>query len=184
MGVATNASQGKVGTAYRTGASDHMGISSPAGVYIGVVKRNDDIQEMGRLKVYIQEFGGNPEKEESWISVSYASPFAGSTSIYDQGANVEEYDDTIKSYGMWMVPPDIDTRVLVAFANGKIDKGYWFACLFQRGTQVSIPGIPSRRTYDGENIPAAPKNKRDRDPDDKKYVTHKPMYDALKKQGT
>jgi hypothetical protein len=183
MGVATNASQGKVDTAYRTGASDNIGISSPAGVYIGVVKRNDDNQEMGRLKVYIQEFGGNPENEESWISVSYASPFAGSTSIYDQGANVESYDDTIKSYGMWMVPPDIDTRVLVAFANGKIDKGYWFACLFQRGTQVSIPGIPSRRTYDGENIPAAPKNKRDQDPDNKKYVTHKPMYDALKKQG-
>ncbi len=183
MPLAKNIGQGGVGSAYRAGASDNIGISSPAGVYIGVVKKSDDNQEMGRLKVYIKEFGGNPDDEESWISVSYASPFAGSTSLFDQGANVESYDDTIKSYGMWMVPPDLETRVLVAFANGKIDLGYWFACLFQRGTQVSIPGIAAKTTYDGENIPAAPKNKRDKDPDEKKYVTHKPMYDALKKQG-
>lgn len=181
--VAQNASQGKVQQAYRSGSTDNMGISSPIGVYIGVVKRNDDNQNMGRLQVYIQDFGGNPDDPESWISVSYASPFAGSTSIFKQGSNVESYDDTIKSYGMWFVPPDLEARVLVAFANGKIDLGYWFACLFQRGTQVSIPGIGSQRTYDGDNIPAAPKNKRDKDPDLGKYVTHKPMYDALKKQG-
>lgn len=181
--VAQNASQGKVQQAYRSGATDNMGISSPIGVYIGVVKRNDDNQNMGRLQVYIQDFGGNPDDPESWISVSYASPFAGSTSIYKQGSNVQSYEDTIKSYGMWFVPPDIDARVLVAFANGKIDLGYWFACLYQRGTQVSIPGIGAQRTYDGENIPAAPKNKRDKDPDLQQYVTHKPMYDALKKQG-
>ena len=181
--VAQNASQGKVQQAYRSGATDNMGISSPIGVYIGVVKRNDDNQNMGRLQVYIQDFGGNPDDPESWISVSYASPFAGSTSIYKQGSNVQSYEDTIKSYGMWFVPPDIDARVLVAFANGKIDLGYWFACLYQRGTQVSIPGIGAQRTYDGDNIPAAPKNKRDKDPDLQQYVTHKPMYDALKKQG-
>lgn len=183
MPLAKNIGQGSVGTAYRTGASDNTGVSSPTGIYIGFVKRTDDNQEMGRLKVYIKEFGGNPDDEQNWISVSYASPFAGSTSLYEQGANIESYDDTIKSYGMWMVPPDLETRVLVAFVNGKIDLGYWFACLFQRGTQVSIPGIAAKTTYDGENIPAAPKNKRDKDPDEKKYVTHKPMYDALKKQG-
>lgn len=183
MPLAKNIGQGSVGTAYRTGASDNTGVSSPTGIYIGFVKKTDDNQEMGRLKVYIKEFGGNPDTEESWISVSYASPFAGSTSLFDQGANVTEYSDTIKSYGMWMVPPDLETRVLVAFVNGKIDLGYWFACLFQRGTQVSIPGIAAGKTYDGENIPAAPKNKRDQDPDNRKYVTHKPMYDALRRQG-
>lgn len=154
------------------------------GVYIGIVKRNDDDQNMGRLQVWIEAFGGDPEDENTWISVMYASPFAGSTSIFDQGSNVEEYEDTIKSYGWWAVPPDIDARVLVAFADGgKLDKGYWFACLYQRGTQVTVPGIPALKTYGGEDKPAAPKNKKDLDPDLEKYVEHKPMSEALNKQG-
>jgi hypothetical protein len=163
--------------------SNNNGHAKSPGVYVGVVKKNDDTQNMGRLKVYIKEFGGNPDIDTSWITVSYASPFAGSTSIYNQGSNVTEYEDTMKSYGFWAVPPDLDTEVLVAFNAGKTSDGYWFACLYQRGTQVSVPGIPSKNTYGGENKPAAPKNKKDSNPDLEKYVEHKPMSDALKKQG-
>lgn len=163
--------------------NDNPGIQRSPGIYIGVVKKNDDPQKMGRLKVYIKEWGGDPEDEQTWITVSYASPFAGSTSIFDQGENVKKYEDTIKSYGWWAVPPDVDTHVLVAYAAGKLDVGYWFACLYQRGTQVTVPGIPYRETYDGENLPAAPKNRKDLDPNLEKYVTHKPLHDALKKQG-
>lgn len=159
------------------------GKATSSGVYVGVVKKNDDPQNMGRLKVYIKEFGGNPELESTWITVSYASPFAGSTSIYDQGSNVENYEDTMKSYGFWAVPPDLDAQVLVAFTAGKLQQGYWFACLYQRGTQVSVPGIPSKNTYGGANKPAAPKNKKDLNSDLEKYVEHKPMSNALKKQG-
>lgn len=158
-------------------------MTSP-GVYIGIVKKNNDPQYMGRLQVWIEAFGGDPENEQTWISVSYASPFAGTTSIFEQGTNVAEYSDTIKSYGWWAVPPDIEARVLVAFADGgKLDKGYWFACLYQRSTQITVPGIPAKNTHTGENKPAAPKNKKDLDPDLEKYVEHKPMSDALKKQG-
>jgi hypothetical protein len=178
--VANPSGQKRVPSGYKDGGPN---ISSP-GVYIGIVKKNDDNQNMGRLQVYIPAFGGDPEAETSWISVSYASPFAGTTSIFNQGSNVQEYEDTIKSYGFWAVPPDIDARVLVAFADGgRIDKGYWFACLFQQGTQVSIPGIPSKKTHTGENKPAAPKNKKDLDPDLEKYVEHKPMSNALQMQG-
>lgn len=159
------------------------GKAKSPGVYVGVVKQNDDPQNMGRLKVYIKEFGGDPDIPSSWITVSYASPFAGSTSIYDQGNNVEQYSDTIKSYGFWAVPPDLEAEVLVAFNAGKVQDGYWFACLYQRGTQVSVPGIPSKNTYGGENKPAAPKNKKDSDPDLEKYVEHLPMSKALLKQG-
>lgn len=163
--------------------TNQNGKATSPGVYVGVVKKNDDPQNMGRLKVYIKEFGGDPEIESSWISVSYASPFAGSTSIYDQGSNVEDYEDTMKSYGFWAVPPDLDAHVLVAFNAGKVQDGYWFACLYQRGTQVSVPGIPSKNTHGGKNKPAAPKNKKDSNPDLEKYVEHKPMSNALKKQG-
>lgn len=166
-----------------SGNTNGKGIASSPGMYVGIVKKNNDPQNMGRLEVWIEEFGGDPDDESSWISVSYASPFGGTTSIYDQGTNVKEYDDTIKSYGFWAVPPDLDARVLVGFAAGKLDKGYWFACIFQRGTQVSIPGIPYKNTWTGENKPAAPKNRKDTDPDLEKYVEHKPMSSALKQQG-
>lgn len=160
-----------------------LGVSDSPGVYIGVVKRNDDPQNMGRLQVYIESFGGKPDDPNNWISVSYASPFAGTTSIFEQGSNVEEYADTMKSYGFWAVPPDIDNRVLVAFADGKLDLGYWFACLFSRNTQISIPGLPAKNTHKGDKRPAAPKNKKDKDTDLEKYVEHTPMYNALKQQG-
>ena len=166
-----------------SGNTNNKGIATSPSMYIGVVKKNDDSQNMGRLQVWIEEFGGDPEDESSWIGVSYASPFGGTTSIFDQGTNVTEYEDTIKSYGFWAVPPDLDARVLVGFAAGKLDKGYWFACLFQRGTQVSIPGIPAKKTWTGDNKPAAPKNRKDSDPDLEKYVEHKPMSNALKQQG-
>lgn len=163
---------------------DAAGSMPSQGVYIGIVKKNDDPQRMGRLQVHVEAFGGDPEDSTTWISVSYASPFAGTTSIFDQGNNVKEYEDTIKSYGWWAVPPDIDARVLVAFADGgRIDKGYWFACLYQRGTQISVPGIPAKNTHSGENKPAAPKNRKDTDPDIEKYVEHKPMSTALNMQG-
>lgn len=164
-------------------SSGVRGLQASPGVYIGIVKRNDDPQRMGRLQVYIEDFGGKPEDESTWISVSYASPFAGTTSIFEQGDNVTEYEDTIKSYGFWAIPPDIDARVLVGFAGGKIDEGYWFACLFQRGTTVSIPGIPAKNTWSGPNLPAAPKNKKDPDTDLDRFVEHKPLSNALRKQG-
>lgn len=171
----------KTPPAYNKNSTDSVGISSAVGVFAGMVKKVDDLQNFGRIKVYIPEFGGDPEKD--WVTVSYASPFGGATSIYEQGENVTEYDDTIKSYGFWATPPNIDTWVLVAFPGGKTSNGYYFASIFQRGTQVSIPGLGRHKTHDGDDRPAAPKNKKDKDSDYKKYVTHKPMWDAVKKQG-
>lgn len=168
---------------FNKNSTDKKGISSAVGVYVAVVKDNYDPLHFGRLEVWIPDFGGDPRDKVNWVTVNYASPFAGSTSIFEQGSNVTEYEDTIKSYGFWGVPPDLDSRVLVAFASGRIELGYWFACLYQRGTQISVPGIPAKRTYDGAPKPAAPKNKKDKNPDLQLYVLHKPLYEALVKQG-
>lgn len=184
MPVAGSNGQRRVLQNGTTNNTEQLGVNSSVGIYLATVKANDDNQHMGRLRVHIPAFGSSdPDDENGWIIVSYASPFAGSTSLFDQGANVEEYSDTMKPYGLWMPQPDIDTQVLVGFAGGRLDLGFWFACLFNRGTQVTVPGIPAKKTYDGDNIPAAPKNKKDADPDLDKYVTHKPLYNALKVQG-
>jgi GH24 family phage-related lysozyme (muramidase) len=158
------------------------GQASSVGVYLATVKDNKDPQNMGRLKVWVEAFGGYPEDEDRWITVSYASPFAGSTSIFDQGNNVTEYADTIKSFGMWTTTPAIDTRVLVTFASGRLDLGYWFACLYQTGTTGPIPGLPSGKVHSGPDKVRTNKNRKDTDSDLDKKVEH-PLQKQLEQQG-
>ena len=43
------------------GNTNNKGIASSPSMYIGVVKKNDDSQNMGRLQVWIEEFGGDPK---------------------------------------------------------------------------------------------------------------------------
>ena len=47
------------------------------GIYLGYVKDNSDAQRMGRLKIWIPEFGSQPTDEQGWITATYVSPFAG-----------------------------------------------------------------------------------------------------------
>jgi hypothetical protein len=168
---------------YNKNSTDRVGVGSQVGIFLAVVKANNDAKSFNRIQVFIPDFGGDPEHDGNWVTVNYASPMAGASSLYEQGENYSEYADTIKSYGMWTPTPPVDSWVLVGFAGGRIDEGFYLAQVFQRGTQISIPGLPRQKTYDGDNYPAAPKNKKDPDPDLKKYVTHKPLWEAVKKQG-
>jgi GH24 family phage-related lysozyme (muramidase) len=158
------------------------GQASSVGVYLATVKDNKDPQRMGRLKVWVPDFGGDPEDEDRWLTVSYASPFAGSTSIFEMGSNVTKYEDTIKSYGMWFSQPDIDSRVLVTFASGRLDLGYWFACLYQTGTVAPVPGLPSGKVHSGDNKVRTNKNRKDTDGDLDKKVEHT-LQQQLEQQG-
>jgi len=113
------------------------------GPYIGIVKDNADVTKMGGLKVLIPSLAGTDEGPTSMLyDVKYLMPFYGAkspnatakTSPYD-------FDDSPHSYGMWMVPPDIDSRVLVIFVEGKVSQGYWFGCVQEPYTNHMIPGI-------------------------------------------
>lgn len=113
------------------------------GPYIGIVKDNVDETRMGGLRVMIPSLSGTDEGTSSMLyDVKYSTPFYGAkspsattkTSPYD-------FDDSPHSYGMWMVPPDIDTRVLVIFVEGKISQGFWFGCVQDPYTNHMVPGI-------------------------------------------
>ena len=72
--------------------------------YIGLVKRNNDPQGMGRLSVWIPEICGDPMNEGSWIICSYCTPFGGATDInkipnYTGNQNIAQ-----QSYGWVGVP--------------------------------------------------------------------------------
>jgi hypothetical protein len=115
------------------------------GPYIGIVKDNVDPTRMGGLKVMIPSLSGTDEGPSDMLyDVKYLTPFYGAkspnattkTSPYD-------FDDSPHSYGMWMVPPDIDTRVLVIFVEGKVSEGFWFGCVQDPYTNHMVPGIAS-----------------------------------------
>jgi len=60
-----------------------------------------------------------------------------------------DYKDGQHSYGFWAVPPDIGTRVLVIFAEGKMDQAFWIGCVQDPVTNHMVPGIAaSEKTHD------------------------------------
>lgn len=112
-------------------------------IYLGFVKNNVDIQKMGRLEVYIPEMGTDPNDKSQWHIASYASPFAGATSVLNTKPGSQSEDGAQHSYGFWMVPPDLDNQVLVFFINGEATKCVWFACLYQQNMNHMVPGVAS-----------------------------------------
>ena len=115
------------------------------GPYIAIVKENRDPTKMGRLGVVIPEIHGtNNVTTDKLITCEYLAPFYGAKSPNAVvPSNVTSYKDSQHSYGMWMVPPDIDTRVLVIFAEGKVTQAYWIGCIQEPYVNHMVPGIAS-----------------------------------------
>jgi hypothetical protein len=120
--------------------------------YIGVVKNNIDPTRCGRLQVWIPDLGGNKDDPKNWQTVSYASPFMGTT--YTEPANKQnKFGSTNHTYGMWMVPPDIENEVIVIFIAGDPLRGYWIACVNSNLSRYMMPGLASSAdvALDGAN---------------------------------
>ena len=114
------------------------------GPYLGIVKGNMDPTRMGRLKVYIPSLAKTSDPTENQlITCEYLAPFYGAKGgRYAKGAGTG-FEDSQHSYGMWMVPPDLETKVLVIFAEGKMEQAYWIGCVQEPYTNHMMPGIAS-----------------------------------------
>lgn len=124
------------------------------GMYIGIVKKNDDAQTMGRLQVWVPEFASDPTDESGWRTVSYCSPFAGATPLNNIGDDITDFNQTQTSYGMWFAPPDLENQVIIFFANGDPTKGFWVGCVYQQNMNQMIPGVAATTDYEVSSIPA------------------------------
>lgn len=135
------------------------------GVFVGYVKRADDAQRNGRLQVWIPELGSAPDEEQGWVTVSYCSPFAGATNVQTiSKSNIQDFDGTQTSYGMWMIPPDINNQVLVMFIGGDPARGVWIGSLYNQYMNNMIPAMAAdtkNYQYSGQPIPVAEYNKWD-----------------------
>ena len=114
------------------------------GPFLGIVKGNKDPARMGRLKVHIPSMSKTTDPSDAQlITCEYLTPFYGSKGQqYAKGAGTE-FEDSQHSYGFWAVPPDIGTKVLVIFAEGKLEQAYWIGCVQDPYTNHMMPGIAS-----------------------------------------
>ena len=177
------------------------------GIYLARVISHLDPTFMGSLEVTLLKDQGNTAGDDSQIYiVKYASPFFGYTPFEFMGKNdgttstIEGFNDTQKSYGMWMVPPDVGVNVLVLFVDGDPGQGYWFACVPGRNINNMVPAIagskentldPTDKQRYGNTkqpLPVAEINKRingerqEIDPEKIKKVVH-PIADRFLEQG-
>lgn len=134
------------------------------GIYIAIVKDTSDAQKSGRLRVWIPELSSDPDDEKGWKLVNYSSPFAGATNPADTTTKVKDYEGTQQSYGFWMVPPDVGNHVLVAFASGRAERGYWIGCLYNRFMNNMVPAIAKGKNYKdtSKELPVAEYNKHEK----------------------
>lgn len=143
----------------------YRGTLPKPGTYIGRITNLKDPTYMGCLEVAIERgFTNNSNLENEVFPVQYVSPFYGVTSVDFEGTDPSNFNDVQKSYGFWMVPPDVGTRVLVAFVEGH-PFGYWIGCIPDQFQNHMIPGIAATKNvyltseqalkYGTKNLPAA-----------------------------
>ncbi|NBP04100.1 MAG: hypothetical protein EBU90_29205 [Proteobacteria bacterium] len=118
------------------------------GPYVGKIKNNTDATRSGRLQVYIPNLSsGDESNPRNWKTVSYASPFFGSTHQPDSNKQ-NSFSKVQHTYGMWAVVPDIDNFVLCTFAGGDPNRGFWFACIPNQVGHHMVPGIAGSSEID------------------------------------
>jgi hypothetical protein len=126
---------------YDINASDVSQPSPMPGPFLATVVSNIDPTYMGTLEVELLRPVGGSGGEGQLHQVAYMTPFYGSTSSKYLGADPDDYNNTQKSYGMWMMPPDVGVTVMVIFIDGDPKRGYWMGCVPDENMNFMVPGI-------------------------------------------
>jgi hypothetical protein len=159
-----------------------------AGPFLARVISHQDSSFMGTLQVELLRPVGNNAGSSELRTVSYLSPFYGVTGTRYIGQDPNDYNQTQKSYGMWMVPPDVGTTVMVIFIQGDVKRGYWIGCVPDENMNFMVPGIAATEQVveGGNRAPVAEYNKKlnntTADPTTYTKPRH-PLYDKLVTQG-
>jgi predicted chitinase len=169
------------------------------GPYLAEVTNHLDSTYMGMLEVaLVKGLPSSTKSEGETYVVKYLSPFGGSTSVRYEGTNSSDFNDVQKSYGFWMIPPDVGTTVMVIFIGGDPNQGYWFGCVQDMFQNHMTPGIAASKQvaatkeqldkYGVEYLPVAEFHKKSRsnldNPNPERYLKPiHPFADRLLQQG-
>jgi hypothetical protein len=181
-------------------------VDNDPGPYLATVKTAVDPLRMGRLGVNIPALTNTIDPKPAQITwCQYLSPFYGVKSLKASStSDPYSFKDTQQSYGLWAVPPDIDTTVLVIFAKGENQNAnaFWMGCVQDPMTNQMVPGNGStdktrvaanntdfsqnkQELYGTDVVPAGEKNRNMFDPGDTIESADKwnyPINDALADQ--
>jgi Type VI secretion system/phage-baseplate injector OB domain len=116
------------------------------GPFLARVISHLDPTYMGILEVEILRPTGATAEEGQLHQVKYMSPFYGVTKLGDIAKDPNNYNNTQQSYGMWMVPPDVGTTVVIIFIDGDPKRGYWIGCVQDDAMNFMVPGIAATQT--------------------------------------
>ena len=106
--------------------SQLRGVREERGIVTGVVKANVHPTNMGVIKIWIPTFSTDENDKTQWRSVRYCTPFY---SRVDNSGVGDTYFGTKVTAGITTPPPDIGTKVLAFFPEGRASEGYYFACV-------------------------------------------------------
>ncbi len=142
--MAYNDSRGFTDTQDNMKSFNEKYVDNNPGPYIARVKATNDPLRMGRLGVNIPSITLTTDpKPNQIVWCQYLSPFYGAKSI-KAVSKTDPYDskETQHSYGMWAIPPDIDTDVLVIFAKGEQNNAnaFWIGCIQKPLVNQQMPG--------------------------------------------
>ena len=175
---------------YKTGTGNKL--PSDPGPFVGIVKNNIDPTRAARLQVYIEQFAGPDENDETnWRTINYLPPFFGSTeNSGSQGTG--NFVSNKHSYGMWFTPPDIGTKVLCFFVSGDPNNGYYVGCIPEDSLNHMVPAIGGSTSFrpneqssqfagGATQLPVTEINNSDRTINDSPefYKQDKPVHNAV-----
>lgn len=173
---------------------DNSSKPGDSGPYVGIVKNNVDPARSGRIQVYIEQFAGPDETDQSnWRTVSYLPPFFGSTNNSGSSKGSGNYVNNKHSYGMWFTPPDLGTKVLCFFVAGESNQGYYVGCIPEDGLSHMVPAIGASANFVKNNdaqqgffkqasrLPVTELNSLDKsiDEDPKFFEADKPVHSVV-----
>jgi len=168
------------------------------GPFLAEITNHLDPDYMGSVEVVLTKGLTNSINiQANTYPVRYLNPFYGVTSVRNEGTNSGDFNDVQKSYGMWMVPPDIGTTVMVIFIDGDPNQGFWIGCVQDKFQNHMVPGIAAshqtqiteeqRRKYGTDYLPVGEFLKATKDLNNPNVNSYKkpvhPFADRLLAQG-
>ena len=173
---------------YNEDFAPHQAPESRPGPFLARVVSHLDTTYMGVLEVEILRPVGNTQEEGQLHQVKYMSRFYGATDSSFLAKDPDDYNNTQKSYGFWMIPPDVGTTVIIIFIDGDPKRGYWIGCVPDENMNFMVPGIAAtEQVVDGEKrSPTAEYNKIVNDSNADSSSFKKPLHPlaaALESQG-
>ena len=158
-----------------------------SGPFLAEIVNHADPSYMGRLEVVLKKaLPGNIDKKAQTYIVKYMTPFYTAMSARFEGNDSGKFNDAQKSAGLWMIPPDVGTTVIVMFIEGDPNEGYWLGCVPDTYANHMVPGIAAsskvamtpeqRKRYGVEVLPVAEFNKKTKKESTSVEQVHRPVH--------